>query len=85
VPEDDRPRSLDDKSRPVFAARGPAADGPILGVVPADYTTRFLKDWISALVQVMQENAGDVRAEGFDIEANDRLGTILQGLGTVPA
>ena len=85
VPEAGRPVRLDDKAHRVFTARPVSAEPPVLGVTASDYTTRFLKDWISALVQRLQENAGDPGADGFDVASNAALGSILQGLAQVPA
>ncbi len=80
VAEAQRPVSLDDKTRRVFAPRAPVDGLPPLGEAPSTYTTLFLKDWISALVRRFEENAGAVDADGFDAQANAALGTILSRL-----
>lgn len=77
--DEERPFSLDDKRRRVFAPRQPVAGLPTLDAQPATYTARFLFDWISALLRRAEENAG-APDFGEDPEANARLGAILAGL-----
>lgn len=86
LPEDDRPRSLADPRRPVFAAPPSIASGdlPVLGPAAMNFSALFIVDWFEAFRSLAVANAGHAAGRDVSPEHNARLGQILAHLGGHP-
>ncbi len=84
VPLSERPMTRGLKGEHhVFEPREAPNDILILPEHPVPYHERFVRDWISAMVQRFEENAGASSLDGIDPAANEALGriiTVLKGL-----
>jgi hypothetical protein len=79
LPVDERPRSLADARRPVFAPPAPIAPGamPALGPVPVNFPALFIVDWFEAFRVLTIANAGHAAGRDISPEQNARLGEVL--------
>lgn len=64
----------------IFDRPDPCAGLPNLPLKPNVYVDQFFHDWVLALRQRFEESGPQ-----FDVEANERLATIINGLDTVKA
>ncbi|MDE7548960.1 virulence factor SrfC family protein [Acetobacter fabarum] len=64
----------------IFDRPDPCAGLPDLPLKPNVYVDQFFHDWVLALRQRFEESGPQ-----FDVEANEQLGTIINGLDTVKA
>ena len=83
LPADERPVSIVDKIRPIFAPPPPIAIGdlPALTAKPVNYSGLFIVDWFEAFRHLAINNAGHAAGRDISPEQNARLGEILQGIG----
>ncbi|CAI3936210.1 virulence factor SrfC family protein [Commensalibacter communis] len=80
VPLDQRPMTRGLKGEHVFTPKEELKGILILPEQPTPYNERFVRDWISALVQIFEENAGASELNGIDPAANELLGRIISVL-----
>ncbi|CAI3925937.1 Virulence factor SrfC-related protein (SrfC) (PUBMED:31766712) [Commensalibacter communis] len=80
VPLDQRPMTRGLKDEHVFTPKEELKGILILPEQPTPYNERFVRDWISALVQIFEENAGASELNGIDPAANELLGRIISVL-----
>ena len=88
LPYDERPRSLADAKRPVFAPPVPIAPGamPVLGPTPVNFSALFIVDWFESFRSLAIANAGHAAGRDISPEENARLGAVLDHIaGKVPA
>lgn len=83
VPLLERPMTRGLKGEHVFKARQAPQGMLILPEQPIPYSERFVRDWISAMVQRFEENAGASALNGIDPAANESLGKIISVLKSV--
>ncbi|MDI2090187.1 virulence factor SrfC family protein [Commensalibacter oyaizuii] len=72
------------KGERVFMPRQAPTGLLVLPEQPIPYNERFVRDWISALVQRFEENAGASDLKGIDPAANALLGQIISVLEDKP-
>ncbi len=87
-PMDERPRSLVDPRRPVFAPPAPIAAGalPLLAETPVNFSAFFIVDWFQAFKDLAVANAGHAAGRDVTPDQNARLGQILERIaGGIPA
>ena len=79
IPVDERPVSLADSRRPIFAPPAPIAIGdlPELAAKPVNYSGLFIVDWFDAFKHLAINNAGHAAGRDISPEQNARLGEIL--------
>lgn len=66
--------------KPVFQPVPPAGSYPRLAEEPAAYDQTFYVDWITGFMAFAEENVSFKDGEAVDVEANARLGGIIQAL-----
>ena len=77
VPLDARPKVAKDQ-RPIFKPRPLLDDFPPLKDSPVPYERNYFVDWIHAFVRMVEDNVKNDGGRLFDIEANTKLGRILE-------
>lgn len=77
VPLEQRPMTRGLKGEHVFTPKEELQGILVLPEQPIPYNERFVRDWISALVQRFEENAGASELNGIDPAANELLGRII--------
>ncbi|MDI2113721.1 virulence factor SrfC family protein [Commensalibacter nepenthis] len=80
VPVEQRPMTRGLKGEYVFTPKEELTEILVLPEQPTPYNERFVRDWISALVQIFEENAGASELNGVDPAANALLGRIISEL-----
>lgn len=75
-----RPMTRGLRGEHVFVPRKAPKGLLVLPEQPTPYNERFVRDWISAMVQRFEENAGASDLNGIDPAANDLLGHIISVL-----
>ena len=66
--------------KPVFLPPPPPAAYPLLAEEPAAYDQSFYVDWITAFFAFTEDNVSFKDGETVDVEANARLGGIIEAL-----
>ncbi len=64
----------------IFLPRAPDKAPPTLPEHAVAFEAQFNKDWITAVMQTMEDNARSTDGVEFDIQANETLGAMLKGL-----
>lgn len=88
LPLDERPRSLIDARRPVFAPAEPIPPGalPVLAPTQVNFSAHFIVDWFEAFKDLAVANAGHAAGRDVSPDQNARLGQILGRIsGGIPA
>ncbi len=64
----------------IFLPRTPDKPPPELPEHAEAFEAQFNKDWITAVMQTIEDNARSTDGVEFDVKANEALGTMLKGL-----
>ena len=79
IPPDERPASMVDKARPLFAApeKIPHRSPPDLPDTPVNFSGIFILDWLEAFRSLAIDNAGHAAGRDISPQQNARLGEII--------
>ncbi len=84
VPTDQRPQIDDGISRRAFDSRSVTFDATAIGPKPTNFAVTYTTDWYHGFYRVVEDNAKSEQGVTIDLEQNQRLKTILDGLAQSP-